>query len=161
MRYFHTGFTDEIQSARQDGIQPVYFVWLTGRNIDSGADESIGFWSRSEDRAVSVSPLTGGWVTRTYIGGCGLTLSGLRYVADLTDNPVTVSLSQIADGAQHALRAIDMHMASCEIHASSLRGSRLVAPPERKWVGIVDDGSIGTPPAGSEGGARCQCGPSF
>lgn len=153
MRYFDTGFSQAMSLARGDGIKPVYFVWFTGKDRDSGAAVSMGLWSRSRDTSVSVqTPDGGSSALRSYIGGCGLEVSGLRYVADLTDNPVTVSISQIADAAQYLIRGLDLRLAHCEIHATSMRGGVLVSQPQLQWVGIVDEGPISTPAAGSDGG---------
>lgn len=153
MRYFDPGFSSAISSARGAGIQPAFFVWFTGKDRDSGAPVSMGVWSRARSTSISV-PLPDGSnsALRTYIGGCGLSVSGLRNVADLTDNPVTVTMSQIADAAQYLIRGLDLRLARCEIHATSLRGSVLVSAPQLQWVGIVDEGPISTPAAGSDGG---------
>ena len=153
MRYYDGGFQAALAAARDQGIAPVWFVWITGRDFDTNDPIEGGIWSGHEDLTINVPlPDGSGAETRIYIGGCGLTISGLRYVSDLTDSPVTVSLSQIADGAQYLLRGIDQRLANVEIHVSSMTGGAFVSPPQIEFVGIVGEGSIGTPPAGSEGG---------
>lgn len=153
MRYFDSGFVAAMQAAREVGIAPLHFVWFTAKDRATGAPVSMGFWSGDYDLDFNVPlPDGSGTVTRTYTGGCGLSVSGLQYVGDLTDNPVTVELSQIADAAQHLIRGLDLRLAGCEIHATSLTGGALVSAPQIQWVGIVDDGPISTPSAGGDGG---------
>lgn len=152
MRYFDSGFTTALQDARDKGVQPVYFAWFTGKDRETGGPVSLGFWSRTHDIEISVTAPAGGSQMREYIGGCGLMVDGLQYVADLSDNPVTVSLSQIADAAQFLIRGLDLRLAHCEIHATSLARGRMVGAPQLQWVGIVDSGPISTPDAGGEGG---------
>ena len=153
MRYFDSGFTAAMQATREQGIAPVYFAWLTAKDRTTGAAAPMGFWSGDDDMTVNVPlPDGSGTATRTYLGGCGLSVDGLQYVGDLTDNPITVGLSQIADAAQELIRGRDLRLAGCEIHATSLTGAALVSAPQLQWVGIVDEGPISTPAAGSDGG---------
>ncbi|WP_312526694.1 hypothetical protein [Paracoccus sp. (in: a-proteobacteria)] len=153
MRYFDSGFTAAIQAAREVGIAPLYFAWFTAKDRTTGAPVLMGFWSGDYDFTVNVPlPDGSGTATRTYIGGCGLTVSDLQYVGDLTDNPITVGLSQIADAAQELIRGLDLRLAACETHATSMTGGALVSAPQVQWIGIVDDGPISTPAAGGEGG---------
>ncbi|MCE8421539.1 hypothetical protein LZ190_23305, partial [Rhodovulum sulfidophilum] len=112
----------------------------------------LGLWSGDEDIQITVPLPEGGTQSRTYIGGCGLSVSGLQYVGDLSDQPVTVTMSQIADAAQQLVRGYDVRMAECEIHATSMRGGVFVSAPQVMWVGIVDEGPISTPGVGGEGG---------
>ena len=153
MRYFDSGFTAAIAAVRDQGVAPVWFAWFTGRDRDTGAAVDMGFWSGDHDYALNVAmPDGSGAETRTYIGGCGLSVSGLYYTADLTDNAITVALSQIADAAQYLIRGLDLRLAQCEIHATSLTGAALVSAPQLQFVGIVDEGPISTPSVGSDGG---------
>ncbi|AZV00347.1 hypothetical protein [Paracoccus sulfuroxidans] len=153
MRHFDSGFTAALQATRESGIAPVHFVWVVARDRETGAATPMGLWSGDYDLEVSVPLADGtGVVSRSYIGGCGLRVSGLKYVGDLTDSPVTVSLSQIADAAQYLVRGLDVRLAYCEIHATSMTGGSFVSAPQLQWVGIVDDGPISTPAAGGEGG---------
>lgn len=151
MRSFATTFSAALAAAQDKGIAPVYFAYFRGRDRAAGAEEPVGFWSGDEDITVSVCGGDGAVVSRSYIGGCNLDVSGLQYVADLTDNPVSVSLSQIADAAQLLVRGYDVRLAYCEIHATTMVGGAFASAPQLQWIGIVDDGPISTPGAGGEG----------
>ena len=153
MRYFDAGFTAAMQAARDTGIAPVYFAYFTGRDRDTGAAVDVGFWSGAYDHTINVArPDGSGTESRLYIGGSGLSVSELGYVADLSDRAVTVALSQIAAAAQELVRGLDLRLAPCEIHATSMTGGAFVSAPQLQWVGIVDGAPISTPAANSEGG---------
>ena len=153
MNIYSPALAASFAAARDGSIAPVWFFWVVGRDRDTGADAPIGFWSGDEDITLTLAEADGTTVSRTYIGGCDLDLpNGIPYVADLTDNPVTVTLSQIADAAQLMVRGYDGRLAYCEIHATTWTGGALTATPELQWVGIVDEASISTPTVGAEGG---------
>ncbi|MCB5412245.1 hypothetical protein [Pseudogemmobacter faecipullorum] len=151
MRIFDIAFAQSLTAARDVGIAPVWFVTFTAKDWDTGAAAVVGLWSGDEDITVSVEDPTGGLVSRGYTGGCNLTVEDLMYVADLTDNPVQISISQIAPVAQNIIRGFDLRLAHCEIHATTLNGGALTGPPQLQWVGLVDEGPIQTPAAGGEG----------
>lgn len=152
MQTLDPAFLASLRAARDTGIAPVYFFWVRGKNRDTGADATMGLWSGDEDITQIVQIPSGGTGNRTYLGGCNLTVEGISYVADLTDEPVTVRLSQIAPAAQQLVRGYDVRMAYCEIHATSWAGGILSGVPQLQWVGVIDDGPIATPAAAGEGG---------
>ncbi len=65
MRTYDSGFSAVAQGARSLGIAPVYFVWIVGKDRETGADSAMGFWSRSENIAVTVPLPGGGSASRT------------------------------------------------------------------------------------------------
>ncbi|WP_444452575.1 hypothetical protein ACTTAI_16365 [Rhodobacter capsulatus] len=141
-----------LSAARDTGIAPAWFVSIIAKDRDTGAAQRVGLWSGDEDITLNV-PMPGGLTeSRVYIGGCNLDVSGIQYVADLTDNAVTVTMSQIAPAAQEIVRGLDVRMAYVEIHATTWTGGALTSAPQLQWIGIVDTGPISTPAAGSEGG---------
>ena len=152
MQTYDPSFLASLTASRDSGIAPVYFLWVRAKNRTTGADETMGLWSGDEDIAQNVQTPEGGTTTRTYLGGCNLRVSDLVYVADLTDNPVTVSLSQIAPATQQLVRGYDVQMAYCEIHATSRVGGAFASIPQLQWVGAIDEGPIQTPAYGDEGG---------
>ena len=153
MNIYTPALAASLAAARDGAIRPVWFFWVVGRDRDTGADAPIGFWSGDGDITLTLAEADGTTVSRTYIGGCNLTLpDGIPYVADLTDNPVKVTLSQIAEAAQLMNRGYDVRLAYCEIHATTRTGGALTSTPELQWVGIVDEAPISTPAVGASGG---------
>jgi hypothetical protein len=151
MQILSPEFMASLQAARDGSIAPIHFVWVRAKNF-SGVEQTMGLWSGDEDINVGVQTPTGGTASRSYLGGCNLQVSEMQFVADLTDNPVTVSMSQIAPAAQQLARGYDLRMAYCEIHATSWNGGALSSVPQLQWVGIIDEGPIGTPDYGKDGG---------
>lgn len=151
MQNLAPGFVASLQAARDTGIAPVYFVWIEAKNRTTGAIEGMGLWSGDEDIAENVETPTGGLTTREYLGRTNLKVTGLKLVADLTDEPVTVSMSQIADATQQLVRGTDVRLAYCEIHSTSRAGGVFSSVPQLQHIGIVDDVEIDTPQVGGEG----------
>lgn len=151
MQNLDPNFIASLQATREIGIAPVYFVWIEATNRSTGATETMGLWSGDEDIAQNVQTPTGGLATREYLGRVNLSVADLKLVADLTDEPVTVSMSQIAPATQQLVRGYDVRLAYCEIHATSRVGGVFSSVPQLQFIGIVDDLEIGTPQVGGEG----------
>ncbi|RRH71266.1 hypothetical protein [Falsigemmobacter faecalis] len=151
MRFYDPDFAASLASAREGGIAPATFVHFAARNRETGDVVPLSVWSGDEDLTLTLQAADGSLVSRTYVGGCGLRVEGMIYGADLTDRPVSVSLSQIAPFAQSLARGHDLRLAQCEIHATTWTRGALTSAPQIEWIGIVDDGPIATPAAGSEG----------
>lgn len=152
MKIYDADFAASLTAARDGQIAPVYFLYIKAKNRDTAADQPVGIWSGDEDITINVEAPDGTTVSRTYYGGCNLDIpNGIPYVADLTDNPVTVTVSQIADTTQLLVRGYDVRLAYCEIHATTWTGGALTSTPQLQWVGIVDEAPISTPAAGSDG----------
>ena len=154
MQYQHPDLTASQALARDGSIAPVWFAWIRARNRTTNADEFMGLWTGDDDITINVQTPEGALASRQYLGGCNLSVSGIQYVMDLTDRPITVSMSQIAPATQQLVRGYDVRLAYCEIHATTWTGGRLTAAPDLQWVGIVDDAPVGTPQAGSDGDIR-------
>ena len=151
MQNLAPGFINDLQASRDGTIAPVYFFYIEARNRSTGAIEPFGLWSGDDDISQNVQTPTGGTATRPYYGGTNLTVDGLKQVADLTDEPVTINMSQIADATQQLVRGYDVRLAYCEIHATSRVGGVFSSVPQLQFIGIVDDLEIGTPQVGGEG----------
>lgn len=151
MRDYDSGFVSALAAARDQGLAPVWFLWVVARDRDTGDPEPLGFWSGDEDITLTVGLPDGSTDERSYLGGCGLSIAGIEYVADLTDTPVTATLSQIAPAAQELVRGLEARLAYCEIHCTVMTGRAFASAPQLQWVGILDDAPISTPQAGSDG----------
>lgn len=152
MKIYNSAFAASLTAARDGQIAPVYFLYVQAKDRDTGDTQPVGIWSGDEDITINVEAPDGTTVSRTYYGGCNLDIpDGIPYVADLTDNPVRVSISQIADTDQILVRGYDVRLAYCEIHVTTWTGGALTSVPQLQWVGIVDEAPISTPAAGSEG----------
>lgn len=152
MRIYDAGFAAQLAAARDGAVAPVWFFHVVARDRDTGAAVPLSVWSGDEDLPLTVTAADGATVSRLFTGGVGLQIAGLKYVADLTDNPVTVSLSQIAPHAQLMARGHDLRLAYCEIHSTVWQRGVFASDPQLQWVGIVDEGPIATPSAGGGGG---------
>lgn len=152
MRLYDTGFAAQLAAARDGAVAPIWFFHVIVYDSDTNAAVPISVWSGDEDITLTVQAADGSNVSRLFTGNVGLSVTGLKYVADLTDNPVTVSLSQIAPVAQLMARGYNLRLAYCEIHSTAWAGGALASTPQLQWVGIVDEGPIATPAAGSDGG---------
>lgn len=151
MQNLSPSFMASLQASRDAGIAPVYFLWIAARNRTTGAIETMGLWTGDEDIPVNVQTPDGGTETREYLGGTNLTVDDIKLVADLSDEPVTVSMSQVAPATQQLVRGYDVRLAYCEIHATSWVGGVFSSQPQLQFVGIVDDAQVATPAAGGSG----------
>lgn len=156
MKIFDPNLVTSLQAARDEGIKPVYFAWFEARNRATGDPETMGLWSGDEDITLNVQTPEGGLASRTYLGGCNLSLDGLQYVMDLTDNALTIGMSQIADATQQLVRGYDVRLARCEVHATTLTGGAFTSEPQVIWIGIVDEPQIATPAVGGDGNIGFQ-----
>lgn len=154
MRIYTPSFVSSLMLARDEGIAPVYFLHVVGKNFTTGAQETLGIWSGDEDIAQTVEMPNGTNQSRNYYGNCGMMLEELQYTGDLSDTPVTIQISQIADAAQMLVRGIDIRLAYCELHGTSRRGGSFVSIPQLLWVGVIDEAPVTTPAVDGEGGIR-------
>ena len=151
MRVYAAGLATKLAIAQDTGIEPAMFVSLTVKNRTTNATAEFGFWTGDENITLDVESTEGGLISRTFIGGVNLTVDNIVYVADLTDNPVSVGLSQIADEVQNMVRGYTARFAQCLIHGTSWSGGQLVSVPQLLYVGIVDEAPISTPEVDSDG----------
>lgn len=152
MKILSPEFIAALSAGRKGKIAPVWFFSCRARNFESGLFNQLSVWSGDENINVTVPVASGELVSRTYYGRCGLSVGPIPYVADLTDNPVEVSLSQLSPYAQEAFRGHDLRLADCEIHTTVRNKGTLATQPELVWVGVVDSGPVNTPTAGQNGG---------
>lgn len=156
MKIVDLALHQSLLNAQNGRIAPVWFFHIQPKNLDNGSVFPIGVWSGDEDIVINVETPEGGLASRTYYGRANLRIEGITYVADLTDNPVNVSMSHIAPVTELIARGYDLRMAYCEIHATTRTGGALTSTPSLQWIGIVDGAPLSTASVGGEGGITME-----
>lgn len=137
------------------GTIPRDFLWIEGKNRETGAAESIGFWNDLDTVTVTViSGETGLPAARDYVGsGTLISADAIPLVSDLTIRTIRIRLSQIDEGVAQAIRGYDPRLAHVEFHRGLFDPDtrNLVAPPLPHFLGRINAAPIQTPPAGSDG----------
>ena len=83
MKNITSAFFAALTGARDKGLVPRRFVWITGKDLASGAPASIGLWTGDDDINITVtSGVTGLPEARTYYGGLNLQVSPIPRTAD-------------------------------------------------------------------------------
>lgn len=142
-----------VSEARDKGIIPRGFFWITVKHLETGAPASFGLWTGDDPVSIDVrSGNTGEIETRTYVGGVNLQIPDIPRVSDLTIQTIEVKFSAIADICQEIIRGYDARLAKVELHAGWLdtvsRG--IVDLPEVDFLGLVNGAPIETGAAGGE-----------
>ena len=142
-----------LAEARNKGIVPRGFLWITVKHLETGDPYSCGFWTGDDTVSVDVrSAVTGEIETRDYVGGVNLQIGDIPRVSDLTVQTIEVKFSAIADSTQQIIRGYDARLAKVELHAGWLdtvsRG--IVDLPEVDFLGEVNGAPIETAAAGGE-----------
>lgn len=134
--------------AARGGICARVLVWLSAKNRDTGAVETIGFWSGDDHRSFTI-----GGQTRLYYGaGAMLDVGQVTRETGLTVRTLDVSLSPIAPEVQMAIRGYEPRLAPAEVHHAFFdpASGALLATPTRVWKGWIDGVQIQTPEEGGE-----------
>ncbi len=159
MRNVNPAFMSALTEARDRGIVPRRFLYVTAKDRSAGAPAGIGLWTGDEDINVTlISGITGQEVMRTYYGARNLVIPAIPRVSDMTIQTITVTMSQIADAVQQLIRGYDVRLAKAEIHDGLLDPvtRQLVSPPELSFLGEVDGAPIETPAVGGQGKASLK-----
>ncbi|SOC48433.1 hypothetical protein SAMN05892877_1653 [Rhizobium subbaraonis] len=145
----------------RQGVIPRAFVWISAKNRETGSIETVGFWNGLDSVEVSViSGVTGSPVSREYhAAGSLLDVGPITRTPELEVRTLRISLSQISEAVQLAVRGYDVRHAPIEIHEGYLdRESRLlIAPPIIDFVGWINGAPINTPAAGGKGSIMLDC----
>lgn len=143
------------------GVIPRSFVWIRGKNLTTGATETLGLWNGEDTVDVSViSGETGLPVTRTYHAGASLLrVDPITRTPELEVRTLRVGLSQVSEAVQLAVRGYDIRNAPIEVHEGFLDHDthKLIAEPTIDFVGSVNGTPITTPPAGEDGNITLNC----
>lgn len=142
-------------------LLPRDFLTITARTRDTGAPVSVGFWSDLANvSALVTDPEMGMPVLRDFYGsGSLIQISDIPAIVGVSVETVTVTMSQLHDQVEEALRLYDVKQARVEIHTGLLDpdSRKLVDPAEPIFVGFIDKVEIRTPAEGGEGAAVLTC----
>lgn len=140
-------------NARDKGLVPRQFFWITVKDRSTGDPVEIGLWSGDDDVEVDViSGATGSEATRTYSGGVNLEIGDIVRVSDLTIQSIDVKFSAIADICKSIVFEHDCRLAKVEIHSAWLDTAtrELTDAAEIEFLGEVDGAPVTTGSVGQE-----------
>ncbi|WEK05781.1 MAG: hypothetical protein P0Y65_05860 [Candidatus Devosia phytovorans] len=142
-------------------LMPRDFLWIEARDRVTGAPVQVGFWSDLANvSALVIDPDTGLPVSRDFHGsGSLISISDIPAIVGVSVENVTVTMSQLHDQVEEALRLYDCKQARIEIHTGLLDpdSRKLVDPAEPIFVGFIDQIEIRTPSENEEGAAVLTC----
>lgn len=131
------------------------FIQITGKNISTGATETLYLWSDlGTVTATVIDGLTGDATSHDYIGTATLLkIDDVPLTSDVTVRTVTATLSQINSDVTDAVRGADLHQGKVQIHRGLFDPAtrELVSNPLPRFVGFVDKCVITTPTEGNDG----------
>lgn len=142
-------------------LMPRDFVWIVARDRTSGDPVTVGFWSDLANvTALVVDPDTGNPVLRTFYGaGSLIQVTDIPAIVGVSVERVTVTMSQLHDQVEEAIRLYDCQQARIEIHTGLLDpdSRKLVDPATPMFVGFIDFIEIKTPAENEDGAAILTC----
>lgn len=143
------------------GVIPRSFVWISGKDWETGVVSARGFWNGHDSVDVEV---VDGWtglpVTRTYhAAGALLSVGAITRTPELEVRTTRLSLSQVSEAVQLAIRGYDVRYQPIQIHEGylDLDTEQLVAPPIPDFVGWINAAPIATPAVGDNGSITLDC----
>ncbi|SFV33147.1 hypothetical protein SAMN05216456_1901 [Devosia crocina] len=142
-------------------LLPRDFLTLTARDRATGAPVTVGFWSDLANiSAPVINPETRGSETRAFYGaGSLIQIGDIPAIVGVSVETVAVTMSQLHDQVEAAVRLYDCKQARVEIHTGLLdpETRQLVDAAEPVFVGFVDRVEIRTPTENEAGGAVLTC----
>lgn len=154
-------YMDACVNAVERGLVIRKLVVIRAKRRDTGAPVVRAFWNETDTIDIPVyDGFDGSQKTYSFIGdGSLLSVSDITYVSDLTIQPVTISLSQIALSSQQMLREHDLRLGKVEVWEYLLDPhTRLPVSIERPdFIGLVDKAPLKTPRTGGSGGIDVTC----
>lgn len=125
-------------------------IWLQARNRQSGAIETIGFWTGDDHQEFTIDG-----VSRIYYGaGAAMTPDPLRRQTGLKVRNWRCKFSGVSAEAQMAVRGYDPRHAPVEVHRAMFDplSRNLLDAPHLKLRGFIDAIQYQTPAKGDTGG---------
>lgn len=154
MRNITAQFLAALLGARDNGIVPRTFVYITAKRIDDGSPVTLGMWTGDDDINIGVvSGITGNVENRVYYGALNLVIGDIPRVSDMTIQTLTIEMSQVAAVTQILSREYDLRLAKVEVHEMTLdvRTRQPSAIPQVAFLGEIDSAPLTTPAIGQDG----------
>lgn len=133
---------------RRRGTHAHVLLWLSARNRQSGATETIGFWTGDDHRSFTIDGQA-----RTYHGaGAVIDVDPVRAGIGLEVRYHRIVLPPVRDEVQLALRSYEPRLAGVEVHVALMGLSgRPLGPPIRMVKGQLNEApeTLGPPEAPS------------
>lgn len=144
MRNLPSAVVAQLQERR--GLNTHVLLWLSARNRDTGATETIGLWTGSDHQEIVIDGQT-----RTYFGaGNIISMDNLTSRAGLEVRYHRVTVSALSPEVVTALRVYDPRLAPVEIHEwyCDPISENALADPVRVFRGTVMEAPISQPAEG-------------
>lgn len=142
-------------------LKPRDFLTITARDRSTGDSVTVGFWSDLANvTALVIDPETRLPALRAFYGsGSLISISDIPAIVGVSVETVTITMSQLHEQVEEAIRLYDCKQARVEIHTGLLDpdSNKLVDPAEPVFVGFVDKIEIRTPAEGGDGAAVLTC----
>lgn len=138
--------------AARQGLHACLLVWISARNRDSGAMETIGFWTGADHQEFTINGQT-----RLYYGaGAPMEIPALITDIGLDVRTHRMTFSPLAPEVAQAIRGYDPRLAPIEMHRAYFwpDSHELVDAPERVFKGRIEKAPITTPAVGGQ--ATCE-----
>lgn len=139
----------------REGLKVQVLVWLKARDRDTGAIETIGFWTGEDHKQVVIKG-----DLRTYYGvGSLLTLEPFVSQAQGKEQSWTFQVSSLHEQVVEAVRIYDLRLAPVEAHSWFFNAdtNQPIAEPVREFRGTVTELDLPTPPIDGESNATVTC----
>lgn len=130
-------------------------VWVSGRNRETGAVESLGLWDGDDDQAINI----GGTPRMYHAGGSVMQIPPVVSEIGLDVRMQSIVLSPINDAVIQAIRVYEPRLAPVEIHRALLdpETGGVIGDPHPVFRGWIDEVVITTPEEGGEGACELRC----
>ena len=153
--------TNTVAALAARRLMPRDFLTITARDRTTGDPVTVGFWSDLANvSALVIDPEDGAPKLRDFYGaGSLIGISDIPAIVGVSVETVAITMSQLHDQVEEAIRLYDCKQARVEIHTGLLDpdSRKLVDPAEPVFVGFIDRIEIRTPAEGGEGAAVLTC----
>ncbi len=118
------------------GVSCHGLLWITAKNRDTGAAESLGLWTGDDHQVFSINSQG-----RTYFAaGSLLDIEDIVAEVGVQVRQATVTLSGVSNETLVAIKSYDARLAPVEIHRAEFdtETNQLIEEPMRVWKGWID-----------------------